>query len=483
MTQPANLLILFSDEHNPKVLGAAGHPFIHTPHLDGLARRGTRFARAYTPHPICVPARAALAAGRYNFEIGYWDNADPYEGAVRSWHHAAREAGHAVVSIGKLHFRGLPGDDHGFSEEIIPMHVVQGKGDLLGLLRRPEMPVRGGAQKLIGMAGPGESDYTRYDRDICARAQVWLRETAPKLRDKPWVLFVSLVAPHFPLTAPPEHFYRYPPERIPMPKAYGEQRPRHPYVEEYARTIPYNDHFRSEADVKRALAGYFGLVSLMDEHVGKILKALDDTGLAANTRVLYTTDHGDNNGARRLWGKSTMYEESVGVPMILAGPGVAAGRVVNTPANLIDLYPTVLEAVGAKPEPLPHARSLFGLAAAPDHDREVLAEYHATGSSAAFFMLRTGRWKYVEHVRFPPQLFDMEADPEELNDLAGDPGHAQVLAECAAKLRRYCDPKEVDARAKARQQATLAANGGEQAVIKRGDLPFSPPPGVAAAWS
>ena len=109
-TQPANLLVLFSDEHNPKVLGAAGHPFIHTPNLDALASRGTRFARAYTPNPICVPARASLAAGRYNFDIGYWDNADPYEGSVRSWHHAVREAGHAVVSIGKLHFRGLPGD-------------------------------------------------------------------------------------------------------------------------------------------------------------------------------------------------------------------------------------------------------------------------------------------------------------------------------------------------------------------------------------
>ena len=364
------------------------------------------------------------------------------------------------------------------------MHVVQGKGDLLGLLRRPDMPARRGASKLIDMAGPGESDYTRYDRDICARAQVWLRESAPKFRDKPWVLFVSLVAPHFPLTSLPEHFYRYPPAMIPLPKAYGDQaEPRHPYIEEYARTIPYNDHCKGEADVKRALAGYFGLVSLLDEHVGKIIKTLNDTGLSDNTRVLYTSEHGDNNGARRLWGKSTMYDESAGVPMILAGPGVASGRVVNTVTSLIYVYPTVLEALGVKPEPLPHARSLFEIASHGDSDRTVVSEYHATGSSAAYFMLRTPRWKYVEHVRFGPQLFDMELDPEELRDLAGDAAHAAVLAECAAMLRTYCDPKTVDARAKARQAEILCANGGEAVVIKRGDLPFSPPPGVNAAWS
>ena len=122
--KPQNLLILFSDEHNPKVLGAGGHPFISTPNLDALAASGTRFTQGTTPCPICVPARASLATGRYVNEIGYWDNADAYEGRVPSWHHLLRDQGHRVVSIGKLHFRGHPGDDHGFSEEIIPMHIV-----------------------------------------------------------------------------------------------------------------------------------------------------------------------------------------------------------------------------------------------------------------------------------------------------------------------------------------------------------------------
>ena len=165
-----------SDEHNPKVMGCSGHPIISTPHLDALAARGTRFSSAYTTSPVCVPARAAFALGKYIHQIGFWDNADAYDGSVPSWHHNLRSLGHDVVSIGKLHFNRKD-EDHGFSEEQIPMHILEGKGDLMGLVRE-DLPRRGGAKKMINMAGPGESSYTMYDREICARAQVWLRENA-----------------------------------------------------------------------------------------------------------------------------------------------------------------------------------------------------------------------------------------------------------------------------------------------------------------
>ena len=203
--KPTNLLILMSDQHNNKMLGCHGHPVVKTPNLDALAARGVDFTDAYTTCPVCVPARAAFAIGKYVHQIGYWDNADAYEGSVLSWHHRLRDRGHRVVSIGKLHFRSA-GEDHGFSEEIIPMHIVEGKGDLMGLVRE-QMPVRKGAYKMASMAGPGESPYTFYDREIAARAQVWLREEARKHRDKPWVLFVSFVCPHFPLVAPADFYY------------------------------------------------------------------------------------------------------------------------------------------------------------------------------------------------------------------------------------------------------------------------------------
>ena len=477
--RPRNLLVIMSDEHNPKVLGCAGHPVIHTPNLDALAARGTRFASAYTTSPVCIPARAGFACGKYIHQIGYWDNADAYDGAAPSWHHLLRESGREVVSVGKLHFH-VSGEDHGFSEEIIPMHIYEGKGDLLGLIR-DDMPRRGNSKKMIAMAGPGESTYTFYDKDICSRAQVWLHEAAARKRDRPWVLFVSFVAPHFPLTAPPEHYYRYWRQALPMPKLYArEQRPQHPYVVDYSRNFNYDDYFESEADVKKALSGYFGLVSYLDENIGKVLGALRESGMADDTAVMYTSDHGDNLGARGLWGKSTMYEEIAGVPFLLAGPGIPAGRVVDTPVSHVDAFPTLMELAGEKmPEGFP-GFSLVEIANGAKPRRAVLSEYHGMGSSTGAFAVRAGKWKYVHYAKYGPQLFDLEKDPEETRDLAEDPAHARVLEQCRAALYEICDPQEVDRRARRRQAEILAANGGREAVIRRGDFGFTPAPGTVA---
>ena len=478
----SNLLVLMSDEHNPRIAGYAGHPIVRTPNLDALAVRGTVFRSAYTTSPVCIPARAGFACGKYIHQIGFWDNADAYDGSVPSWHHILRSRGHRVVSIGKLHFH-VSGEDHGFSEEIVPMHILEGKGDLMGLVRE-DLPRRGAAKKMAAMAGPGESPYTHYDKEICSRAQVWLREHGSRSADKPWVLFVSFVAPHFPLTAPPEHFYRYWDRPLPLPKLYvRELRPRHPYLEDYRSSFCYDDYFDSEESVRRALAGYYGLVSYVDELIGKILATLDDAGLNETTRVLYTSDHGDNLGARGLWGKSTMYEEVAGVPLVLAGPGVPAGRSVEATVSHVDCFPTLMESAGVAFREVKDGHpgiSLLEIANGARPERNVLSEYHGMGSTTGAFALRSGRYKYVHYVKYPPQLFDMQADSEELDDLAGRPAYEGVVSEMKNKLIKICDPEEVDARAKRRQAELLAANGGREAVIARGDLGFTPAPGFPA---
>jgi choline-sulfatase len=481
--KPRNLLIIMSDEHSVRTVGCHGNPVVQTPHIDALAARGTRFASAYCTSPVCIPARAGFAVGRYQHQAGFWDNADPYDGSVPSWHHRLRERGHTVVSIGKLHFRSAE-DDNGFTEEQIPMHVIEGKGDLMGLVRE-DMPERKGAWKMAGMAGPGESIYTRYDRDITERAQIWLREEASRHRDRPWVLFVSIVSPHFPLTAPSEYFYRYylDPD-LPWPKRYAPaDRPDHPYLAEYGSTFAYDRHFESADRVRRAVAGYYGLCSFLDEQIGKLLHALEDSGLAGNTRVIYTSDHGDNLGARGLWGKSTLYEEAAAVPLIVSGEGIPAGRLVEQPVSHVDVHPFILECVGetgaSGDEGERPGISLASFIEGTAPERPVLCEYHGMGSSAGIFMLRFGRFKYVHYVAHPEQLFDLEDDPEELTDLAGDRARAGVLAEARERLRGILDPAQIDARAKRRQAELLARNGGRAAVIARGDLGFSVPPGVA----
>lgn len=479
MTDAPNILVLLSDEHSRKHLGCYGSTLARTPNIDALAARGTRFAEAYTPSPICVPARAALATGQPLYRTGFWCNADPYDGSVPSWHHLLREAGHRVVSIGKLHFKGQ-GCDHGFSEEILPMHVPDGLGDLLGLLRDEVVP-RAGAAKMAGMAGPGESSYTRYDRRITEAADAWLREEAPKPAAKPWVLFVSLVAPHFPLTAPPEFYHRYALDTLPLPKMYApEERPAHPFLRHYSANLDYDRHFADTAAVRRAIAGYLGLVGYLDHNIGRILAALDASGQAGRTVVMYTSDHGDNLGARGVWGKSTMYEESVGVPLVLAGPGIPECRVWSAPVSLLDVGPTLLDICGRTQPKAMTGVSLL----APDPAREVLSEYHATGSRHAAYMVRRGRWKLMHYEGgLPPELFDLQADPEESRDLAGMPEHAQTLREMQAALLSHCDPAQADGRARARQAELLAAAGGREAVLARGDFGFSPPPGEVHAYA
>jgi choline-sulfatase len=174
------------------------------------------------------------------------------------------------------------------------------------------------------------------------------------------------------------------------------------------------------------------------------------------------------------------------VPLIVAGDGIPQGSVVDTPANLIDVYPFIVDCVGASGAVMVERDhpgvSIARLAAGEAPDRTVLSEYHGMGSTTGAFAIRHGRFKYVHYVKYPPQLFDLAADPDETNDLAADPAHAKVRAECEAKLRHLLAPEAVDARAKKRQAEQLARHGGREAVIARGDLGFSPPPGFRAEF-
>ena len=478
--KPTNLVFIMSDEHNPRILGCAGHPIIRTPHLDRLAARGTYFPDAHCNSPICVPSRASFATGHYVHKVRFWDNGNPYDGSVRGWGHRLIDTGHRVVSIGKLHYRSAD-DPNGFDEEIMPLHVVDGVGDLLGMLRRPS-PVRTASRKLAEELGPGESSYAGYDRRITRAAQDWLAREAPKC-DRPWVLFVSLICPHFPLIAPQQFYDLYPPESLPLPER--RDGAAHPFYEELKRVTPYDKGFPDDTARRRALANYFGMVSFVDDNVGQILAAIEANGLGDSTRVIYTTDHGDNLGTRGLWGKSTMYYESAGVPLIMAGPDIAAGRVCRTPVTLVDAYPTIIECVGEKAtaeDATRPGRSLFAIADGAHADRTVLSEYHAAGAVTGSFMIRHGRWKYVYFVGMAPQLFDLDADPLESRDLASDPAYGQALRNCEAALRKICDPEVVDRLAFADQEAVIARHGGREAVIKRGTFGHSPVPGEKAVY-
>lgn len=477
--QPANLLFILSDEHSRRVLGCHGHQMIRTPNLDMLAARGVRFTDAYCNSPICVPSRASFATGRYVHDIRFWDNGIPYDGSVPTWGHRLRAAGHAVVSIGKLHFRSAD-DDNGFTEEIMPLHVIDGIGDLTGMIRE-EMPPRKVSLLLAEEAGPGDSDYQRYDDAITETAIAWLRRKAAR-ETKPWVLFVSLVCPHFPLISRPEYYRLYPEDQVPWPLMYApHERPTHPFITEMVQSVIYDQAFNPER-VRRAIAAYFGMVTFLDLNIGRLLAALGETGLADATRVIYTSDHGDNLGNRGMWGKSNLYEDAAGVPLIMAGPDIPQGIVCHEPVSLVDGFPTILAGAGLGTHPEDAAlpgRNLVEVARGRAASRTVLSEYHAMGAPTGAFMIRKGDFKYVHYVGMPPQLFDLATDPLEQRDLGQDPGYAGLVADCEHTLRMIVDPDAADANARADQAARVAAFGGREAVLARGVLGHSPIPGAA----
>lgn len=476
-----NLLFIMSDEHQARALGCAGHDIVRTPNIDKLAGRGTRFSNAYSNSPMCVPSRASFATGQYVHQTGYWTNAHPYEGRVGSWGHALQGAGHGCVSIGKLHYR-FETDPCGFDHMIIPLNVVGGIGAPRHAIKDPIAPPLS-KSVFASKVGAGDSSYQTYDQDITERTCEWLKQKAAQPSSQPWMLFSSFVCPHFPLIARQEFLDLYEVDAMPLPKDHGERKTYHPWVQAMRDATNDDSHF-TDATRRLGIACYYALCSYLDANVGRILDTLDETGLSASTRVIYASDHGESLGARGMWGKSNMFEESVGIPMIVAGPDVPAGKVSNTPVSLVDGYATILQAAGVgdgEPDATHPGRSLFTLASASDQiDRVAFSEYHGMGAVTGGFMIRKGRWKYNFYAGFDhPELYDLENDPEEMHDLGSDPAYAGVRAELHGELLAICDPAEVEARSKADQHAVVESQGGRDAVLAKGAFQGSPVPGEA----
>lgn len=478
--EPKNLLYIMSDEHNPRMLGCAGHEIVKTPNLDRLAARGTRFTSAYTNSPICVPARASWATGRYVHAIGYWDNAHAYDGRIRGWGHRLQGEGIPVNAIGKLHYRNAT-DLTGFDSQTEPMHIADGIGQVWGSVRDPlpEMQARAAGGGLLAKAGPGLSSYNRFDARIADTACARLRDAAGDPDGGPWVLFLGFVAPHFPLTVPEEFHALYPPDDLPLPKLDPRDgHERHPWIQ--SRPNLRGAEPPSPELNRKGLAAYLGLCTFIDAEIGRVLGVLEETGLAASTRVVYTSDHGDNAGTRGLWGKGNFYTESAGIPLIVAGPDVPEGAVRRTPVTLVDSYQTILDCVGLTPteeeRDLP-GRSWFKISGEADApERAAFSEYHAIGSPSAGFMIRQGRYKYHHYVGFPPELFDLADDAEELRDLAPDPAWEGVLKEMEAELRAVIDPKKAEGMAKADQRALIERFGGREKALTIGTRGETPAP-------
>jgi choline-sulfatase len=327
----------------------------------------------------------------------------------------------------------------------------------MGILAETNNPSR----LSIDRSGAGRSAYQLLDEDTCEAALARLDDVARRRREgdaQPFALTVGFMLPHAPYVAAPEDHARFvdrvPGPRLPPPAPGAE----HPWLAWWRadRGIQEVD----EADSRRARAAYYALTLQLDRQIGRVLDRLHDQGLAENTLVVYASDHGDQIGERGLWWKHTFYDDSVKVPLILSWPGrLPEGQRRAAVVNLMDVTATILDAAGAPALPAANGRSFWRLAqdaSTPWLDL-TLSEYctdatpYWTGGMAVQQrMLRLGRWKLVYYHGYPCQLFDLDADPDELQDRAGDPAHASVRDALLERLLAVWDPEEVAGRRRRR---------------------------------
>jgi choline-sulfatase len=473
-----NVLLIVSDQHNPRITGYAGHPHVATPNLDALAARGAVFTRACCTSPVCGPSRMSYLTGKHLHQIRNWWNAVPLDPDEMTWARRLDEAGIESTLLGKIDAAGAC-EAPGFSRYALsmrrkaydpyprdepPRHMVAGA-------TRPASRAyldRAGAfdpetvERTEHGYNPAHGLYFQ-DSDVLKWTKDYLREKGASPSGEPWALHVGFEYPHWPYVCPEEYFRMYYPDKVALPRdaVFQNNEALPPALREWQR---WNDLGEvPEETLRRTLAAYCGMVTCMDGMIGEILAELEAQGQAENTLVIYTSDHGESLGEHGCFFKHSPGAASVGVPLLMAGPGVPAGCTVQTPVSLVELYPTLLGVCGLEAEPDRPGRSYFDHFGpdAPRRDsigESILAEWHGPGFAGAWYMLMNARYKYVWFESFPPVLYDIAEDPNEDRDLAGEPAYARILAAFERELRNRLDPEAVSMEAK--RDLGLIAPGG-----------------------
>ena len=430
-----NVLFLLTDDQRPDTIHALGNKTIQTPNLDKLVRRGTSFSRAVCSNPICTPSRAEILSGCDSFTNGVGDFGGKLKPELVLWPQAMQQAGYHTGYVGKWHNDGRP-IDRGF--ESTP-GLYSGGG---GKWYEPQTDWKGmtvtGYRGWIFQSGDGKEKYPARGVGLTPDISEKFADAAigfiEEKRDKPFFLQVNFTAPHDPLFLPPGFEEMYSAEDIPLPVNYY---PQHPFDHgNYAGRdevlLPFP---RDPGIVKKTLAVYYAVISHLDQQVGRILDSLEQTGQADNTIIIFSSDHGLGVGSHGIRGKQNMYEHTINVPLIVAGPGLPEDERKTAQVYLRDLYPTVCELCD-----IPIPKTVTGKSFAPvlRGENESIHPFAIGYFRDRQRMIRTDRWKLIEYPHLGrTQLFDMENDPYELRDLSGEKDWSEVQQKLLMDLREW----------------------------------------------
>ena len=444
-----NILILMVDQLNGTLFPDGPAPFLHAPNLAALAARSARFANAYTASPLCAPARASFMSGLLPSRTRVYDNAAEFASDIPTYAHHLRRAGYQTALSGKMHFVG-PDQLHGY-EERLTTDIYPADFGWTPDYTRPGERIDWWYHNLGSVKGAGVAEITNqleYDDEVAYHATRKLYDLARGHDQRPWCLTVSFTHPHDPYVARRRFWDLYEdcaelePAVAPIP--FDEQ---DAHSQRLMLASDYKNYPITAEDVRRSRRAYFANISYIDEKIGEILDVLKATRQQEDTIVVFLSDHGDMLGERGMWFKMSFFEGSARVPLMIAAPGLAAGR-VDAPVSTLDVTPTLADLAGidlGEVLPWTDGESLVGLANGTGGRGPVPMEYAAEGSVTPMVGLRDGRFKLVLCAADEPLLFDLEADPHELKNLAADPRHAAVLDAMAATAKARWDLSRFDA--------------------------------------
>jgi arylsulfatase A-like enzyme len=443
-----NVLFLISDDLNNS-MGCYGHPLVKTPNLDRLAERGVKFEGAYCQFPLCGPSRNSMLTGLHPNTTGILRNSQIFRQTIPSHHslpQAFRLEGYFAGRIGKLYHYNVPKsigtnghDDPGSWElELNPAGCDRLEEEPHIFSLKPGQ--FGGT--LSWYASP-KSDKYHTDGLLAADAE-WVLERCARQKDRPFFLAVGFYRPHTPYVSPKPYFDRYPEKDMPVVKGLKEDQADLP--------APALGSYKKEQDKltddlrRQCVQAYYASVTFMDAQVGRVLDALDRLGLAKNTIVVFTSDHGYHLGEHGLWQKMSVFEESARVPLIIAAPQTGVkGGVAKDPVGLIDLYPTLTELCGVKAPGNLQGQSLVQMLKDPSAKGRGWAVTQVSrnrsqkqGGRFFGYSLRTPRWRYTEWAQGKQgrELYDHDVDPRELTNLAGKPEYAETVTLLSRQLRK-----------------------------------------------
>ena len=469
-----NILMLMTDQHNPNAMGPDNPYGVETPALDRLVRKSIVFEQAFCNSPICVPSRMSLMTGLYPHNHEVYDNGGSLHEGMPTFAHGLNQAGYETVICARMHFNGLD-QYHGFEKRLMsefcnPVEYPP---------PRPEWP--GPIDPEYGGVGPREIQHVvsdsctlRYDDDIADKACEYLREGS--WGERPFYLLASFYGPHTYMAARKEYLPVYEKHLSSdlqvreLDKAEFDALPAH------VRRIICGTGAKAKVLSKEAIqeyrSEYLARVTYTDGLIGKVLDTLDSEGLTEDTIIIYLSDHGEQMGKHGVFGKSVFYDDTVRVPLMISIPERQAGR-VSADVQLVDLFPTLLDLAGAPRPAYPvDGRSLLPLVEEPalEWPYPAFSAFFDAQAYRPSFMLKEGKWKYVEYPGEQCFLYDLETDPDERINHAVDPGCQPVVKRMQAHMLEICEPLEVEKRARhiqARRRFAIMGTASSRMVKER----------------